>query len=342
MKLTAIKEAVVRGVSMFGLKLKVATPEIMVGAGIVSLVAAGVMACVETTKKLDEIIDKHNAEMENIRQAKELAEAGEIEIDKDTGIKKATAGVYCKTVGRAIKTYAPAIALALLGITLTVCGHGLLKKRHVALVAAYTGLSESFKKYRGRVADSIGAEAEKRLFSGSEKKLITETHVGEDGNEIQKTTEQEVAKKGASCSPFTFIFDAANAPSQWSRHPGYNYDFLVNAEMTANRKLRDRGYLTLNQVLESLGMDAVQEGMTIGWFYNKGTESMTPVSFGIELLDPDDPGCFRGGLPDYVLNFNCMGPIRAALPHKKPVSYKKPGKIKAVTGRIDTRGAAAC
>lgn len=329
MNFTAIKETVVRGASLIGLKLKVASPTIMVGAGIASLIAAGVVACVETTKHLGGIVDEHNAEMEKIRQAKEMAEAGEIEIDggKDS-IRKATAGVYLKTTGKTVKAYLPAIGLAVTGVVLTVCGYGILQSRYAAMTTAYTALSESYKKFRKRVADEIGEEREKLLFSGAEKKLITETHVGEDGNEIQKTTEKTVAKKDASCSPWTFIFDAANAPRQWSRHPGYNYAFLVDKEMDMNRQLIHRGYLTLNQALESIGMPAIQEGMTIGWVYNKGTEPTTTVSFGIELLDPDDPGCFQGGLPDYVLNFNCTGPVRNALPHKKAVRTAPKARIR--------------
>lgn len=333
MSFVTLKANLARGISMLGYKFKVASPQIMVGAGIIGLVGAGVVACVTTAKKLDGVLEKHNEGMAKIREAQEKIESGELTeeelaengLTKDD-IKKATFGQYVKTAGRAVWTYSPAIALALLSITLIVCGHGMLQKRHVAAVAAYAAQSEAFKKYRARVAEKYGDETEKLIFSGGEKKLITTEHKDENGETVQTTKEEHVARPGDPCGVYSFIYDAANAPHAWSRTPGVNYTMLIQQQMWANERLQAKGYLTLNQVLESIGIPAVREGMAVGWILGGPGDKF--VDFGIVHSDNwEDPGCFTGGLPDYLLNFNCY-PIMAAMP-RKHVKTRKKAVIKA-------------
>lgn len=332
MNIAGIKAGIAKAASMVGYKFKCASPTIAVGAGVACLIGAGVVACIETANKLDNIVEKHNEGMEKIRDAKEKLESGEITEEELTeeDIKKATAGEYIKTAGRAIKAYAPAIALALLGVTLVVFGHGVLKHRHAAAVAAYAGLSDSFDKYRKRVADKFGDETEKLIFSGGEKKLITEEVIDPDTGEVKlETKDKIVTKKENVCGdPYCFIYDAANAPHTWSRTPGVNYTMLVQQMMWANERLQAKGYLTLNQVLESIGLPAVREGMCVGWLSSGKGDGH--VDFGIIHNDDwNDPGCFTGGLPDYILNFNCY-PIMAKMPCKQDkIRQKKGAKVRA-------------
>ena len=97
------------------------------------------------------------------------------------------------------------------------------------------------------------------------------------------------------------IFDSANSPFHWSRNPGDNYMFLIERQVYANQLLAKNGLVTINQVLRLLGMDDIgKKGLFLGW------RRPDVISFGLEKYDSDkDIFCFTGGLPDYVLEFNC-------------------------------------
>lgn len=325
-----IAEVAVRKAASAGLKLKAVSPEIAVGAGIVSLIGAGVLACVETAKKIDAVVDDHNTRMEKIREAKELAEEGEADLTA-AEIKRGTFAEYGRTLCKAAIAYAPAIGLATIGTALIIFGHGQLKARYAAVVTTLEATTAAFKKYRKRWADKVGKEAEELVFKGAEKKLITTEYIDEKtGEKKQETKEtQVVTSKDASCSPWCFIFDQANAPCTWNRRPGMNYAFLIQQQNWFNERLQRVGYVTLNQVLESLGMQPIREGIAIGWVSKGAGEGF--VDFGIASYDRD-PGCFSGGLPDYVLNFNCMGPVAEVLPARRAAKIKKPAKIRAKVG----------
>lgn len=321
-----IKTAATKALALAGAKLKLASPELLVIGGIVAVGAAAVVAC-NATIKADAVLDEHKENLEKIHRAKEVAaedpEVGYTEEDAKKDIRT----TYIKTAGKLIKVYGPAAVLFTLGVISILTGHGILKARHVASVAAFTGLSDSFKEYRARVAKEVGEEKEDMLFRNAEKELISEV-IEENGENKTVTRDEKVVKKSKYSSlndPCTFLFDAANAPHSWSKASGYNLMFLTRVQCDANDKLRRKGFVTLNEVLDALGMERTVDGITLGWVDEPGRESVIDFGFLRYLKDDEDAGCFRSSDPDYMLHFNCDGDVHEIL--RRRSAQKKAEKL---------------
>lgn len=156
--LATIKTGALRTVTRTSLKLKKYSPEILVGAGVVSIVS-GVVLCCRATLKASDVLDQHEEEMNTIEEAIETGSEDYTEQD----IRHDKALVYIHTVGRFAKIYAPGVALTTLGIGCMLGSYGILKKRNIALMAAYDALQTTFSEYRDRVKKKLGEEEERRI-----------------------------------------------------------------------------------------------------------------------------------------------------------------------------------
>lgn len=333
-------DKIVKASTKAGLKLKDSSPKIMVIGGTVGLVVAGVIAVKKTIDEYDAVIEQHNENLKKIKDLRAAAQEGEEVLLPDGSeyteddYKKHLAFTYIRTGGRLIKVYAPALILALLSVFSILKGYKIIEGRHLAAVAEAYGLRETFKKYRGRVAERFGEAVEQELFVDGEHQLITEEETDPETGETKNVTKDKVvAKRPEECDVYTYIFDAANCPYSWNRNPGYNYQYLVSVQNQANDYLKRHGAITLYEILKQLGFqDIPAETMTIGWMLDNPTGyGDNYVDFGIcPLGDYDDVGYFKGGLPDYLLNFNCDGDIQASMKlvqERKKAQKKNPKAV---------------
>lgn len=318
----SIKSFFAKAATKVALNAKVAAPHIFVGVGIIGMAGAGVLACVQTAKHFEEIVDFHNENMDKIRQAKDLQNEGEGSEITEEEVKSATAGVYFQTFYKGLKVYALPIGIAALSAFSIIYGHGLLNKRYVSAAAGLAAMKETYDAARKRAKDRFGEDIEKSIFDDARKELVTKQVVDEETGEVKEQTVEEYAamSKDILSHPFTFFFGADTAPHVWSRHPGYNLSYLIDKQNEFNDKLKFKGAVTMNEVLAGVGMDIVDEGLTNGW--TRGDV----IDFGIlQYLSADnDPGCFSGGLPDYILKLNCHD-ISGVLKSAKETA-KKPRK----------------
>lgn len=108
-------------------------------------------------------------------------------------------------------------------------------------------------------------------------------------------------------SPYARFFDETCAA--WTKDPESNKFFLLRQQEYANKKLKDRGYLFLNEVYDMLGIPRTKAGQRVGWVY----EPEYPigdnyVDFGI--YDEVHNRSFVNGYKNSVLlNFNVDGDI---------------------------------
>ena len=154
MKKAEIVNTVSRGIHKIGFKFKKYSPEIMVVAGVAGVVTSAVMACKATTK-LERILEEPKKDIEAIHHGFEHPETlteeyTEEDRNKDLAIVYAQAGV------KVAKLYAPSVLLGAVSITAILAGNNILRKRNVALAAAYTAVDKGFKEYRGRVVERFG------------------------------------------------------------------------------------------------------------------------------------------------------------------------------------------
>lgn len=298
-----------------GFKLKKHSPEILVGVGIIGTITSSVMAC-KATIKAGSIIEEHKELMESRHKASELAanheltdKDGEVISYTDEDFKKDTAIIYTKTAVKFVKLYAPSVVLGTLSIASILSGHNIIRKRNVALAAAYATVDKGFKEYRGRVIERFGKELDKELKYNIKAKEFEEIIVDE------KTGKEKAVKNTVNvCNPneysdyARFFDDGCNG---WTKDPELNLLFLRKQQDSANDLLKLRGYLFLNEVYEMLGIPRSKAGQIVGWVYDEENPiGDNYVDFGMYDSNREAVRNFVNGYERTILlDFNVDGNI---------------------------------
>ena len=266
---------ITRVASKAAIKAKKYSPEALVVVGVVGVVASAVMACKATTKA-GEVVEELKENVDKIHEASELADKetySEEDAQKDTTI------VYTQAAVKFAKLYGPSIALGALSITCIVASHNILRKRNVALAAAYAGIDKSFKEYRGRVVERFGKELDRELRYNIKAKEVEATVVNEDGTETTKKTVTNVADISGFSDYARFYDDGCK---NWDKDAEMNLMFLKQQQNYANDILKSKGYLFLNDVYDMLGIPRTKAGQVVGWVYDeKNPVGDNYVDFGI-------------------------------------------------------------
>lgn len=187
-------------------------------------------------------------------------------------------------------------------------GSAILRKRNIALAAAYTAVDKSFKEYRGRVVERFGKELDKEFRYNIKAKEVEETVTDEKGNEktVKKTV--DVVDPNA-ISEFAKFFD--DGCIGWTKDPELNLIFLRQQEAAATKRLEDRGHLFLNEVYDMLGIQHTRAGQIVGWIYDKKNPiGDNYVDFGIYNTSKEANRNFVNGYERTILlDFNVDGNI---------------------------------
>lgn len=292
-------------VSKLGFKFKKHSPEIFIISGIVGGIAAAVMACKATTKA-GEVIDKAKDDLDMIHAAIDgRVPAKENYAEEES--KKDITKVYVRTGLSLVKLYAPAVVLGGLSITAILYSNNILRKRNMALAAAYATVDSSFKDYRNRVIERFGDEVDKELKYNIKPLTVQEKTTDENGNEVVTEKVVKVADPGEH-NLYTRIFDESSC--YWSKTRDYNRMFLIGRERYANDKLNAQGYLFLNDVLEMLDLPKTKEGQMVGWVKDPKIGRDDYVDFGIFNANKKSNREFINGYePSIWLDFNVQGDI---------------------------------
>lgn len=257
--------------SKFSAGLRRSSPVILTVLGIVGVVGTTVTAVQATPKALRLI----------------KAKKDELETDKLTPMELIEATWKC---------YIPS---ALIGVGTITCiiGIGALDKRNqAALTSAYAMVNESYKQYR-RVAKKVyGADADDKIHAEMAKDaMIADGVWGYQTYNMDTDTESERI----------LCYDMFS-----KRYFNTTMAAVINAQYHINRNLQLRGYCTLNEYYEFLGINGVDLGNEMGWdlqniyeggemwldFDNRKTaledglecvivSGYEPQQFGVELLE---------------------------------------------------------
>lgn len=305
MNKTEIMANLTRTFNRTGLKLKKHSPEILLAAGVVGVVASGVMAC-KATLKVEEIVDDAKHKIDMIHEVSADPAMAEKYTEEDS--KKDLAIVYTQTAVKFIKLYGPSVALASVSIGCMIGSNRILNKRNVALAAAYTAVDKGFKEYRGRVIERFGKELDKELKYGIKAKEIEEVSVDEKGKEVSTKSTVEVMDPN-NYSPYSIIFDDGN--TGWDPDPELTKYFLIQQQNWANERLKAKGHLFLNEVYDMLGAKRTKAGAQVGWVYDeKNPVGDNYVDFGIfDIYNPKSRDFVNGYEKVIVLDFNVDGVI---------------------------------
>lgn len=305
MNKTELLNSVTRSFHNIGFQLKKHSPEILVVAGVVGTVTSAVMACKATTK-LDSILEESKDEIDKIKGYVE--ENGYSEKYTEEDQKKDLAIVYTQSAIKVIKLYGPSIALGALSLSAILSSNHILRKRNIALAAAYTTLDKGFKEYRGRVIERFGKDLDRELRYNIKAKEVQETVVDENGEEHTETKTVEVVDKDIYSDYARFYDDGCIG---WKKDPEANLIFLKRQEDYFNDKLKVVGHVFLNEVYDALGIPRTKSGQVVGWVYDeKNPIGDNYIDFGI--YDTNKTGCrdfVNGYERTILLDFNVDGNI---------------------------------
>lgn len=242
-------------------QLKQHSPEICMGVGALCIVGGTIAACV-ATRKVDDILEETKERIDTIHEHEEKLKEKKEEY---TAKGKDVALVYTSTGLKLVKLYAPSVTVLALGITSVFVANGILKKRNVALAAAYTAVDTSFKEYRNRVIEKFGKDVDNELRYNTEKRTVKEVVIDENGKEAEIEKTEIIIGNMDDLSPYHRRFD--KTCTGYSANPTYASSFLRAQQAFANEMLRARGHLFLNEVYDMFGMDRSTAGAVVGWRY---------------------------------------------------------------------------
>ena len=306
---TEIVNKITRTFHKVGFKLKKHSPEILVVVGVIGTVASAVMAC-KATLKVSDVIDETKETIETIHDCvgKGLKTSDGEEYTQEVANKDLTI-VYIQTGWKFAKLYGPAVLLGIASIGCMVGSNQILRKRNIALGAAFTAMDRSFKEYRGRVIERFGKDLDRELRFNTKAKQIEETVVDENGKESTVTKTVEIVDPNVAHSIYSVVFCEGN--TGWTKNAELNKVFLLQQQNYANDKLRLNGVLTLNEVYDMIGAPRTAYGQLAGWVYTEDSSvGDNFVDFGIFDINSEKKCDFINGIErSIILDFNCIGNI---------------------------------
>lgn len=294
MQIDKYKALAIRVGSRAGLRLQKHSPEILVTVGVVGLLTAGVLAA-RSTLKLEETLDNNDIRIGEFKT--------ETELEPETrAYNRKLTRIYIRNAVDVAKLYALPTSVAVASTVSVFAAHGIMRRRNVALVAAYNVLERQIAQYRERVAAEIGEEREEQLHRGFAIEKIKD----ENG---KKTEVVDLAKSGTP-SQYGKLF-AKETTSAWSPDPAQNLAWVRAQQQFANDLLISRGHVFLNDVYDSLGLDRTKAGAIVGWVVNDADGvGDNYIDFGIYDFSDDRKIAFINGDENQIwLDFNVDGII---------------------------------
>lgn len=313
MNLATIKTSTTLALSKGGLKIKKYSPEILMAAGIIGFGGTVYLAC-KAALKTEALLDEHAKKIEAVQDNR----AG---YDEDTystkEYNKDLAVAKTQTIVKFTMAYGPAVSLFLASTGCVLGAHNIMKKRNVALVAAYKLVEQSFAEYRKRVVDELGADKDFHFAHDTDFEQTTEEETDPNTGKTKKVKKMRQVLNGKDCSMYARLFDKQiydddgiswSGSSQWSPNAEYNATTLVLKCNWANDHLKAHGYLFLNELYDELGFPKTQAGQAVGWVYDGNGDNY--ISFGpeVDAIINKTEGFtdFRDGRP-ILVDFNVDG-----------------------------------
>src|SRR5204863_4710295 len=157
-----IPDTIARKVASQQLLASKNSPRILFVGGVVGMIGSTVLAC-RATLKLEETLSKIEGEKSRAHQVKSHVDSPEYNGDAqypDNELKRDLTIISIRGVGSIAKLYAPSIVLGAVSVAALTKSHNILQDRNLALTAAYTAVDAAFQRYRERVIDRYGEDAD--------------------------------------------------------------------------------------------------------------------------------------------------------------------------------------
>lgn len=160
-----------------------------------------------------------------------------------------------ETVKVAAPKYIPTVLMGTATLACIFGANALNKRQQASLISAYALLDESYKKYRRKVVELYGEETHKEIV---------------DALAIEKAKEVGITAESICMNTCLTSDEACGDPvlfyDEWShRYFESTIEQVIAAQYHINRNLVLRGYVTLNELYEFLGLESTDYGNTVGW-----------------------------------------------------------------------------
>lgn len=296
-----IPASVTRTIGKLALKLRKASPELMVGGGIVLGVATVGLAVVKTFEHKETL----ERDIKRIRNAKAIAiREEEIETvikdeDGNEHIEKATVTTKRDMTEEEVKAvwsgrfafakdickiYWQPIITGVSSVGLVWHGRGVLRKDLLRTSIAYAGLAKKFNDYRGEIAKEIGEEREQEIANGYSLEERVDPETG-------KKELVPVLNPEGNMNQFSFWFNEGyydKEKNEWAwrnfsfdRSKIQNRLFVGEMERKYTYKLRTEGYFWLEDLALEFGIDPEEAKQFHDWGRIYKEDCDNKVSFGV-------------------------------------------------------------
>lgn len=270
-----------------GVKLSKCSPELLIAAGVVSIIGGTILAC-RATLKAEQIMDEYDEDTVVIELAKEKSEKKGANYSKEDATKDKLVAKG-KVIGKFIRLYGPAAGCITLGVACILGAHGIMRKRNAALVAAYNAVDIAFKQYRERVVQEEGKLKDRHYMTGASYGEVYDTNT-------EKTQESElIEEKNIHPSMYAKFFDEYSC--YWKKDAFMNLTFLRCVQNQLNDRLNHNGIVFLNELYDALDIDPTPVGQLVGWVKGDGVY----VDLGIYDLYSDAKRRFVNGTERSIL-----------------------------------------
>lgn len=301
-----ISDKMSRSIHKFGLKIKKHSPEVLLVAGVVGVVTSAVMACKATTK-VNDVLANAKEQTDKVHQVLADENIPAEQYSEEDG-KKDLAIIYTQTGLNLVKLYGPSVVLGALSIASILASNNIMRKRNIALAAAYTAVDSSFKDYRKRVVERFGEQLDKELRYDIKAEEVETIVTDENGNE---TVVKEVINVAHDKSEYAKCFDEYNP--NWTKQADLNYCFVKQVQNYLNDKLKSEHFVFLNDAYAALGFPKTTAGQLVGWIYdekNPNHKGDNFIDFGLYNINDEGARRFVNGHDRSVwLDFNVDGVI---------------------------------
>lgn len=233
--------------------LKKYRPQILTGIGVAGTVAGVVSACM-ATKKVDEVIDQHNDNIDQIN-------CNAIAVNDEKKTNKELTNEYLRFAWDMTKLYGPSVLMICGAIACNVSSTVELTNRNSGLAAALLAERAINTTIIDRIKEKYGDDAVAEIKNGLVKKKTKKTKDNPSEEYYEKTDETKA-------NDFSFFFDEASR--YYNKNANANLNFIIQTERALNRQLKTSrdGLLSLADVCKALDIPRTKVSTWVGWKYD--------------------------------------------------------------------------
>ena len=152
-------------------------------------------------------------------------------------------------------SYIPATIVGIGTLTCIFGANVLNKRQQAALVSAYTLVDSSYKQYRHKLVELYGKETHNEIVNA-----IAVEKAKEVGIYAESLCANTCLTDDEACGEPVLFYDEFGG-----RYFESTIEQVITAEYHINRNFVLRGYATLNELYDFLGLEPTDYGNTVGW-----------------------------------------------------------------------------